>query len=123
MKTYTAYCVSKRKKVSMKVKQVWKAKSRNHFLYLLEGESPGCDTSLWRAVGKEEAEKIAKELKKPIKLRVSKKKKTKKRSKSTPAKKKTTKKKVTKRAKSTKPKKKTTKKKTTKKKTTKKKRK
>lgn len=73
MKNLTAYCVSKRKKVTIKkVKQVWKAKSsRGHFLYLLEGEAPGCDKSVWRAVGVEDAEKIAKEIGKPIKLRKS----------------------------------------------------
>jgi len=72
MKKYTAYCVSKRKKVTIKkIKQVWKAKSRNHYLYLLEGEAPGCDTSVWRAVGEDEAHKVAKHIGKPIKLRKS----------------------------------------------------
>lgn len=85
MKTLTAYCVSKRKKVTIKkVKQVWKTKSKNHYLYLLEGEATGCDTSVWRAVSEDDAKKIAKDIGKPIKLRKStkKKKKEKKRTKS-----------------------------------------
>ena len=76
MKKLTAYCVSKRKRVVInKVLQVWKAKGRGHFLYLVEGEAPGCPINLWRAVGEEDAHEIAKEIGKPIKMRVSKKKK------------------------------------------------
>lgn len=75
MKALTAYCVSKRKKVPIKrVKQVWKVKSRNHYLYLIEGEAQGCDNSVWRAVGEEDAHKIAKEIGKAIKTKTVKKK-------------------------------------------------
>lgn len=75
----TAYCVSKRKKVTIsKIKNIWKSKGRGHFLYLIEGEAPGCDVSVWRAIGEDDAHKLAKEHKLTIKLRVSKKKKTKK---------------------------------------------
>jgi hypothetical protein len=76
MKDLKAYCVSKRKKVTIKkVKQVWKAKSRNHYLYLVEGEAPGCDSSVWVAVSEENANLISKHIGKPIKVKVSTKKK------------------------------------------------
>jgi hypothetical protein len=73
-----AYCLAKKKKVDMEAVQVWKAKGRGHYLYLVEGKSRACPTSLWVAVGEEKAHMIAKKLKKAIKLRKKKKGKRKK---------------------------------------------
>lgn len=78
MKKLTAYCLKKKKKVTIdKVKDVWKAKGRGHWLYLVEGMSKACPTSVWRAVGEADAKMIAKHIGKAIKTKKSKKKKKK----------------------------------------------
>ena len=80
MKKLTAYCLKKKKKVTIdKVKDVWKAKGRGHWLYLIEGMSKACPSNVWRAVGEADAKMIAKAIGKAIKTKKSKKKKAKKR--------------------------------------------
>jgi hypothetical protein len=66
----TAYCVTQKKKVNItRIKNIWKIKSRNHFLYLIEGESKECTTSLWRAVSLSDAEELSKQHKIPIRVK------------------------------------------------------
>ena len=87
----TAYCVTQKKKVNItRIKNIWKIKSRNHYLYLVEGEAKECKTSLWRAVSLDDAEKLSKMHKVPIRVKpASKKPKKVKRSKSKASKSKT----------------------------------
>lgn len=66
----TAYCVTQKKKVNItRIKNIWKIKSRNHHLYLIEGESKECTTSLWRAVSLSDAEALSKQHKIPIRVK------------------------------------------------------